>query len=320
MKHTLEGKRIILTGGAGFIGSHMLRRLLAEGVAGVVVIDSLEYGVAGDLPKDPRVEFINLPIESPELSGALAETRPCDYLVHLAARKHNQSSHSPKELFAANMNGTHQIIELAAKLGVRRAVYSSSLYAYGTWSGPPMREDDLPQPNTLYGTTKLAGEHLFAWGLRTHGMSYAVVRYFFVYGPRQYPGLGYKSVIVKNFERIREDKPAIIRGDGLQALDYIYVDDAVEGTLRALTSAYCGEVFNLGSGIATTVHTLTERMFAAAGKELSVIFEPADETHGSSRVGDIEKARAQLGFVATISLADGLARVWSWLNERSRDA
>jgi UDP-glucose 4-epimerase len=316
MNSVLKGKRILLTGGAGFIGSHMLRRLLVEDVAEVVVVDSLEYGVSQHIPKDARVRLINLPLESPQLPIILAGVGHCDYLIHLAARKHNQSSHTPNELFAANIFGTHQIIILAAKLGVQKAIFSSSLYAYGRWEGPSMREDELPHPNTLYGISKLAGEHLFEWGLRTHGIPYVIVRYFFVYGPRQYPGLGYKSVIVKNFERMYVNEPAIIRGDGLQTLDYIYVDDAIEGTLHALLSSHSAEVFNIGSGVGVTIRELTNQMFAAADKQPAVIFESADKTHDSSRVGNIEKARTLLDFSARTTLREGLAATYTWLKQR----
>jgi UDP-glucose 4-epimerase len=321
MHPQLQNKRFIVTGGCGFIGTHMVERLLSEGAAGIVIIDSREFGTTSIALQDPRIELIVCALEDARLSSLLQQTAPCDYLIHLAARKHNQNASTAERLFASNIGGTERIIALAAQLKIKRAVFSSSLYAYGRWAGPPMREDDVPHPNTLYGVTKLAGEHLFGWGLQKFSIPYAVVRYFFAYGPGQFPGLGYKSVIIKNFERISRGEAPIIRGDGKQQLDYIYVTDVVEGTLRALLHASVGEVFNISSGIGTSVENLTARMYEAAGADpLPVQYEPKDETDGSSRVGDPMKARTVLAFAPQVSLREGLTRTYAWVkNERPED-
>src|SRR5262249_59343500 len=134
-----------------------------------------------------------------------------------------------------NVEGTHQLLTAAVRHGLRHVVFSSSLYAYGRMTGPPCVEDDCPQPTTVYGISKLAGEHLVRhFGKELPG---TILRFYFVYGPRQFAGMGYKSVIVKNFERLLSSDPAVVYGDGRQALDYVYVDDVVDALLRSLTSA-----------------------------------------------------------------------------------
>lgn len=321
MYEQLKNKRVIVTGGCGFIGSHMVKRLLAEGVAGVIIIDSREFGTGSLLPEDTRIELITCALEDSELSSRLSQTAPCDFLIHLAARKHNQSASTAERLFASNLGGTERAIEIAAALKVQKAVFSSSLYAYGRWAGEPMREDEIPRPNTLYGITKLAGEHLFGWGLQKFSMPYNVVRYFFAYGPGQFPGLGYKSVIIKNFERIVRGEAPVIRGDGKQELDYIYVEDVVEGTLQALLHESVGEVFNISSGRGLSVLELTDQMYQATGEaSQTYVYEPQDETHGSSRVGDTTKARNVLGFTPKVSLQEGLARTYAWVKTIPKEA
>ena len=302
-----------MTGGAGFIGSHVVQRLLNENVAEVVVIDSMEFGSRENLPTDPRIRFILHPIESDAAIAAITALGSCDYAIHLAARKHNQSRQSPQVLIESNITGTQRIIQALAALRVKKLVFSSSLYAYGRTEGPPMKESDLPTPTTVYGISKLAGEHLCEWGYQTFQLPYTVLRLFFTYGPRQYPGMGYKSVIVKNFERILRDEPAIIRGDGLQALDYIYIDDVVEAILEALVHPREKGVYNIGSGTSTTIARLTDALYAVAGKTPALTYEPADETHGTSRVANVSEARDALGFEAKTSLEEGLQHTYAWL-------
>jgi UDP-glucose 4-epimerase len=184
--------------------------------------------------------------------------------------------------------------------------------------GPPFREEELPQPQTIYGISKLCGEHLLRHVHHAYGVAYNVLRYLFVYGPRQFAGMGYKSVIVKNFERLLAGLPSTIYGDGTQTLDYVYVDDAVDATVRALETDITGEVFNIGSGTAITVDALIDLMQAVTGLNMPAQHEPPDWTAGSCRVGDISKARRLLGWEPNVSLADGLARTFAWLAEGRR--
>jgi UDP-glucose 4-epimerase len=299
----IANQHFIVTGGAGFIGTHLCRALLARG-AHITAVDSMKYARERDFPIR-RFTLGTDPIESLRLDGV-------DGIFHLAAEKHNQSLATPEALFRANVDGTQQLLAAAARAGVRRVVFSSSLYAYGRLSGPPMSEDDLPAPTTLYGITKLTGELLVAHA-RTLGLPGAVLRYFFVYGPEQFPGMGYKSVIVANFERLLAGQPALVHGDGAQALDYIYVDDVIAATLRAMESDVEGP-FNVGSGHATTIADLTARMVRLTGGTFE--HDAADWTAGSSRVATTAKIQAALSWQPEVSLDDGLGRTLAWLRAR----
>jgi UDP-glucose 4-epimerase len=318
---SIAGAAVLVTGGCGFIGSHLVRRLLTSGAARVVVLDSLRYGSVANLAGDAaRVEIVPFVLGSDPAAGLAAPFAGIDYVFHLAAEKHSQSLDDPTAVLRSNIEGTHALFAAASAAGVRKVVFASSLYVYGRMQGPPYREDELPRPTTVYGISKLCGEHLLAHFAATRGLRGNVLRYLFVYGPRQFAGTGYRSVIVKSMERILAGEPPVIFGDGMQALDYVYVDDAVEATIAALEVPVVGEVLNIGSGQATTVKALLDTVLAASGRPLGTVHGPPDWTAGSSRVGDVGKARALLGWSARTPLSAGLARAFEWVVSRSRPA
>lgn len=310
----------MVTGGCGFIGSHLVRRLVALGAARVVVIDSLRHGSRANLePLPTGVEIVphTLGTDSPAVLERQMEG--VRHLFHLAAEKHRQSGDRPLEVLRGNIDGTYTLFEAAARRGVEKIIFSSSLYAYGRMQGPPFVEDELPNPQTVYGVSKLCGEHLLRSAQAAHGVAYNVLRYLFVYGPRQFAGTGYKSVIVKTFERLLDGAPPTVYGDGTQALDYVFVDDVVEATIRALEAEVSGEVFNIGSGVPTTVNGIVDLMLSVARRDVQKQYEPADWTAGSSRVADIGKARRTLGWAPRTALRDGLARTFEWLAAQRSD-
>jgi UDP-glucose 4-epimerase len=313
---SLAGGRFVVTGGCGFVGSHLCRRLVELGATRVVAIDSLRYGDLSNLGAT-RVEVLRHTLGTDDPALLAPALAGCDGLFHLAAEKHNQSIDSPSAVLRANVEGTQQLYAQAGAAGVRRVVFSSSLYAYGRLAGAPMREDELPAPRTVYGISKLAGEHLLAHAAREGTLTGRALRYFFVYGPRQWAGMGYKSVIVKNCERLRAGQPPLVLGDGEQALDYVFVDDVVDATLRALThpvsSASGVETLNIASGRAVTVNQLLRTLCEVAGKPSEPEHGPADWTAGSCRAGDPARAAQQLGWSATTPLREGLGRVWRWV-------
>jgi UDP-glucose 4-epimerase len=311
----LAGARVVVTGGCGFLGSHLVRRLAAEGAGEVVVLDSLRYGrpeavagtgsrvrlVAHDLGADDPGPL------APALAGAAA-------VFHFAAEKHHTSG-TALDVLRTNVAGTAQVLEAARAAGVARVVFASSVFAYGRRHGAPLQEDEPPRPATTYGMSKLLGERLlghFGAGGRPAHVS---LRYFFVYGPNQYPGLGYKSVIVRNYERLLRGERPTVFGDGRQVLDYVYVDDAVEAALRALRRGKSGAVYNVGAGAGIAVDDLIDRMMEAAGRVVPKEYLPPDETAGSARVADLARIRAELGWQPRVSLADGLRQTWRWMRE-----
>ncbi len=314
----LKNSTVMVTGGCGFIGSHLVRHLVERSVKRVVIIDSLRYGDPGNLgAASSAVEIVKhqIGIDTPEpLHEAM---KGVDYLFHLAAEKHNQSKDSPITVLRSNVEGMHTLLASAAAEGVKKVVFSSSLYAYGRMNGAPFVETEVPHPNTVYGISKLTGEHLLAHFALKQGLAYNALRYLFVYGPRQFAGMGYKSVIVKNCERLLADQSPIIFGDGKQTLDYVFVDDVVDATVRALETEVSGEVINIGSGIATPVARLIETLISVSKKSIRPSFEPADWTHGSFRVGNVEKVKKVLGWSASTSLEEGLRRTYDWIGANS---
>ena len=314
---SILGRHALVTGGAGFIGSHLVDALLARGARRVTIVDSMRFANQhhAESPRE-RVEVIKhaLGLDPFErLAPALADV---DVLFHLAAEKHNQSLPTPQQLLASNVTGTYALFDAAARAGCKKIVFSSSLYAYGRVAGAPLIETELSPPWSLYGISKLTGEHLAGHVRREHGVRAVSLRYFFTYGTRQFPGTGYKSVIVSNFERLRRGEAPVILGDGEQALDYIYVDDVVDATIRAMELPIDGEVLNIGSGDATTINALTRAMIDVAGTKATPVYGPADWTAGSARVGDTTKARRLLGWQPTVSLHEGLRRTFEWVKSR----
>jgi UDP-glucose 4-epimerase len=313
----LKGSHVLVTGGCGFIGSHLVKRLKELSVGRITIIDSLKYGNIANLAEESRnTKIIKHRIDDNSKDILYEALYGIDYLFHLAAEKHNQSIDNPEDVVKSNINGTFNLYEAAADNRVKKVVYSSSLYAYGRMSSPNMNESELPAPKTIYGISKLAGELFLAYYLEKHNLKYNVLRYFFAYGPQQFSGTGYKSVIVKNFERILKNEPPIIFGDGQQVLDYIYIDDVIDATVTALESDCYGEVFNVGSSIPTSIEGLTDMMLTVSGKSLEKIYNPPDETKDTYRVADISKIKEILNFQPTVSLEEGLSRTYKWIRTR----
>lgn len=318
MSDVLRNASVMVTGGCGFIGSHLVHALAARGAKRIVVVDSLRYGKPENLGAlAEQVEVVQHTLGESPPDALKPALEGMTHLFHLAAEKHNQSKDSPARVFQSNIVGTHTLFEKAVEAGVKKIVFTSSLYAYGRITGAPFVESEVPQPRTVYGISKLAGEHIVAHFGYTQGVAWNVLRYLFVYGPKQFAGLGYKSVIMKNFERILSGEPPVILGDGAQELDYVFVDDVVEATLKAMESPVTGEVLNIASGHGTRIDALTEAMLRISGSTLRPTYGPADWTHGSCRVGNAERAAEVLGWRATTPLDVGLRRTFAWIRRHA---
>jgi len=320
----VKGRSYAVSGGCGFIGSHLCRRLVELGARRVLAIDSLRYGDLSNLADTPSVTVLRHTLGSDDPALLAPALAGMDGLFHLAAEKHNQSIDSPAQVMRANIEGTHALYAACTAAKVPRVVFSSSLYAYGRLAGPPMSEDEVPRPSTVYGISKLAGEHLLGHFAKRGELSGRALRYFFVYGPRQWAGMGYKSVIIKNAERLLAGQPPLIFGDGNQALDYIFVEDVVDATLRAMlvpnaTPALVDPI-NLAAGRAVPVRELLELLCRVAGRPFEPVMAPADWTAGSSRTGTTERAATLLGWRATTPLEEGLRRTWDFVKATTSGA
>jgi len=306
-------RRVLVTGGAGFIGSHLVEALLAEGWA-VRVLDNLSTGRRENLAAvEGRYEWMEGDIRDPATVARAVEG--VDAILHEAAMVSVPLSvERPAECHAINLVGTLHLLEAARMAGVRRLIMASTAAAYGNNPELPKRETMPPEPESPYGATKVAAElYLRAWA-RMGGLETASLRYFNVYGPRQDPRSMYSGVISRFVEALSTGEPPTVYGDGTQTRDFIYVGDVVRANLLALRAPRLepGALFNIGTGRSVSLLELLETLSGVAGRAMAPRFAPAragDVTHSRADPG---RARALLGFEATTSLAEGLARLWQW--------
>jgi UDP-glucose 4-epimerase len=297
--------KAIVTGAAGFIGAHLVESLVADGTS-VVGIDDERTGDWSRL----RVSCTELRRDLTTFSDSEFDelVRDADVVFHLAAEKYNSSKATPERVIDTNVAATSRLFAAAAANDAR-VVFTSSLYAYGSRGPHAMAETDVLEPNTVYGASKAMGEYLLRSAARDRGLGWAVARLFFVYGPNQFAEGGYKSVIVKNFERLRQGLPPIIVGDGEQQLDYVYVDDVVDALKQLAHPRHDGMILNLGTGRGISINEITGLMSALAGYDGPLEWAPPDWTAGSRRVADVARALEVLKW-APRSVEEGLIQVW----------
>jgi UDP-glucose 4-epimerase len=315
----ISGTSIVVTGGAGFIGSHLTERLLNLNVRKITVIDSLDYGREKNINSDGRVVFLKFKIGADPINDLKGYLDNSDCLFHLAAEKHNPSAGDPHSLYKVNIIGTSDLFELAGKCNVRKVVFSSSLHVYGQTDYPPMKESDTPNPNNIYGISKLSGEHLLSFYARKYGFDFTILRYFFTYGPRQFSGFGHKPVIVGTFSRMLHGLPAIIIGDGRQSMDYLYIDDLIDATVESMASNFSGEIFNVGSSTDIMINELMEHMIQVFGKSVTVCYAPPDRTAHHHYIADIHKIQTMLSWKPKTSIEQGLQKTLDWMQRENDD-
>jgi UDP-glucose 4-epimerase len=305
-------QRALVTGAAGFIGCHLVEALTAAGVE-VIGLDNERSGDWRHVQAPcRRVERDLADLSSDELADLC---RDVDVVFHLAAEKHNSAKATPQRIIDVNISATRRLFDAAGRAGCPKVVFTSSLYAYGSMGPQPMREDDVPAPATVYGTSKLAGEHLLRVATNEHSLGWTVARLFFIYGSRQFAEGGYKSVIVSNFERLLRGEAPTVYGDGEQALDYVHVDDAVGALVAMSAREHDGKTLNVASGRAISVNELTAAMITVSGSALAQRSCPPDWTAGSRRVGDPSAALTELGWKAETPFEAGLEQCWAWMRK-----
>ncbi len=309
----LKNSRILVIGGAGFVGSHIVDQLIDEPVAEIRVLDNFVRGRRASLARagrDPRVRIIDGSItDLNQLTEAMSGT---DYVFHLAALWLGECVHDPRSAVEVNVVGTYNVVELAQRLGVKKVVYSSSASVYGDALFTPMTEDHPFNNRTMYGATKIAGEQFFRAFYEQHKAPYIGMRYMNIYGPRMdYKGT-YVSVIMKVLDRIDQGLPPVIFGDGSQAYDFIHVADVARANILGLKSDTKDEFFNIGMGIKTTINELVDLLLRITGSTVKPEYRPQEQMFVTHRVGSTEKAERLLGFRATTPLEEGLASVVEW--------
>jgi UDP-glucose 4-epimerase len=313
----VKDRRIVVIGGAGFIGSHIVDQLLAEPVREVVIVDNFVRGTRANIEQalqDPRVRLVEGSItDRPLMDDVLAGA---DGVFLLAALWLFECVHEPRKALEVNVDGTWNVIEAARAAGVKRIVYSSSASVYGDALTLPMTEDHPFNNRTMYGATKIAGEQFLRSQYEQHKLPYVALRYMNVYGPRMdYKGT-YVSVIMKVLDRIDAGERPVVFGDGTQAYDFIHVADVARANVLAMKSDAADESFNVGTGVQTTVNELVSQLLAITRSSLTIDYRPNEQMFVTNRVGSTEKAERLLGFRAAVPLTDGLRSVVEW---RARD-
>lgn len=318
----ITGKRILVIGGAGLIGSHVVEELLREDVEKVIVYDNFCRGTLENLEetlKDPRCHIFEIGGDILQTDILNAAMKGVDGVVHLAALWLLQCYEFPRAAFDVNIRGTFNALEACVLNNVKRLIYSSSASVYGDAVEEPMTEGHPYNNWTFYGATKIAGEHMFKAYHRRYGLKGVGLRYMNVYGPRQdYKGT-YIAVMMKILDKIDKRLAPIVYGDGSQAYDFIYVGDAARANVCALKSDVPFGFYNVGRGIKTSIKELTELILKITGSDLPIQYQPAGQTFVTNRVGDPTAAERDLGFRWTVDLEDGLKRLIEWRRSHAEE-
>lgn len=316
----LKGKKFLVIGGAGFIGSHIVDQLLQADVAEVVVYDNFSRGREENLAearRDPRLRIFELGGDILHRDLLAEAVRGMDGVFHLAALWLLHCHDYPESAFEVNVRGTFNVLMACLHAGVKRLVYSSSASVYGDALAEPMTEEHPYNNKTFYGATKIAGEHLLRalhhrYRNTPQRLDYVGLRYMNVYGPRQdYQG-AYIAVIMKILDRLDRGEPPLVYGDGSQAYDFIYVGDVAAANLCAMKAEATDRCYNVGCGIKTTIRELAELILTVTGSPLAIRYEPAGATFVTNRVGCPKRAAQDLGFTARTELREGLERLIAW--------
>lgn len=299
--------RITVTGGAGFIGSHLVDRLIEDGHT-VQVIDNLYTGNKEFVHS--KAQFIELDIRDPKLYSVLEEFRP-DYIFHEAAQTEVSTSMSNPMLDCdINLMGLINLLNAAVKLDVKKFLMPSSAAVYGNLDTLPLNEEMIGNPSSFYGLTRLTTEHYLRIYHEAFGLPYICYRYSNVFGPRQ--GNGGEGGVISIFAKaIVQGSPIIVYGDGKQTRDFIYVDDVVEANILGMQHQVTG-IYNVSTGIASSVNLLVDEFRNISGKDIEVVYD-------KPRLGDIrdsvlatDKSEKELLFTAKYNLHDGLIKTYEY--------
>ena len=304
--------RVIVTGGTGFIGSHITEELLRRGHS-VVVVDDFSAGKEANLAgMKGKLEVVRQTIT--KLEPLHAAFRGAELVFHLAARTSvPRSVADPVETNRANIDGTLNVLVAARDAGARRVVYAASSSAYGETPTLPKTEGMRPEPISPYGVTKYVGELYCQVFGRCYGLENVSIRYFNVFGPRQDPGSPYSGVLSRFITAMLAGQPPTVFGDGEQSRDFTYVANVVDASLRAAeTPGVSGMVFNGGTGARVTLNQTLALLGKISGKPANAKYEPPRAGDIRDSQADVTLARQMLGYVPTVDFEEGLRRTWEW--------
>ncbi len=312
----IRGKKLVVVGGAGLIGSHTVDRLLKEDIGEIVIYDNFVRGRAENLSsalRDTRVKIYDVGgdiLQTDILGAALAGA---DGVFHLAALWLLQCHEYPRSAFDVNIRGTFNVMEACVSNRVARLVYSSSASVYGDAVEEPMTEDHPFNNRNFYGATKICGEAMLRAYHYRYGLNYAGLRYMNVYGPRQdYQG-AYIAVIMKMLDAIDRGEGPVIHGDGSEAFDFVAVEDCGTANVCAMKADTTDRFYNVGTGRRTSLRELAEMLLQLTGCREPIRTAPRSQaTLVRNRIGSPLRAAEELGFRAAIGLREGLERLIEW--------
>ncbi|MBF9038820.1 NAD-dependent epimerase/dehydratase family protein [Rhodobacterales bacterium LSUCC0246] len=312
----IKGKKLVVVGGAGLIGSHTVDRLLEHDVGQVIVYDNFVRGSRENLSnalRDPRLKVYDVGGDVMQTDILQDAFDGADGVFHFAALWLLQCHEYPRTAFDVNVRGTFNVMEACVAKGVKRLVYSSSASVYGDALTEPMAEDHPYNNQNFYGATKIAGEAMMRAFHHRYGLNFVGLRYMNVYGPRQDYHGAYIAVIMKMLDAIDRGQSPTIMGEGTEAFDFVAVEDCALANVRAMQSDAVDEFFNVGTGKRTSLKELAEMLVHLTGCNQPIQYAPRSQaTLVRNRIGCPKKATEQIGFTAEIDLWDGLKRLIDW--------
>lgn len=311
-------EQVLVTGGAGFVGSYIVEMLLERDAKKVIIVDNMIRGSQRNMKafiKNPKVEFIEGDIRDTQLMDDLISK--VDYVFHLAAVRITRYAADPFEGFEVMVRATHDIFHACVKHKIKKVVYSSTASVYGLAQHFPTPESDHPYDNkTLYGGAKLFGESLLRSLHDSNGLDYVALRYFNIYGQRMDTEGKYTEVMVKWLDCIKDNRAPLIFGDGSTSMDFVHVKDVAAANIAALEADVTDEVFNIGYQRETSLKELLTLLLEANNSTLQPEHRPDNTINPvSKRIADISKAEKLLNFKPTISLEEGLKELSNWYFE-----
>lgn len=324
MTFSLAGSRVLVTGGAGLVGSHIVDQLIDAGAAEIRVLDNFVRGnhnnLAAAMARFP-VQLINGDVRDPETVRRAVQG--CDYVFHQAAIRITLCAEQPRECMEVLVNGTFNVFEAAVAAGVKKVVYASSASVYGGADVFPTDEKHHPYNNrTLYGAAKVMNEGIARSFHAMYGLPSVGLRYFNVYGPRMDVTGAYTEVFIRWLDCVARNVPPQIHGDGSATMDFIYIEDIARANILAMQSDRVDDAYNVASGVETSLLELWQAIQRVTGAHhLHPEFHPPRKTNPvPRRLADTRRARADLGFVAETPLDEGLQRLADWARESMEPA
>jgi UDP-glucose 4-epimerase len=312
----LKGKRIVVVGGAGLIGSHTVDLLTREDVDEIIIYDNFVRGTHENLREalaDSRVKIF-------EAGGDITQTdilddalKGADAVLHFAALWLLQCHEYPRSAFEVNVRGTFNVLDACVRNGIKRLVWSSSASVYGDAVEEPMTEDHPFNNKNFYGATKICGEAMARAYHYRYGLNFVGLRYMNVYGPRQDYRGAYIAVIMKMLDAIDRGEGPTILGDGSEAFDFVAVEDCARANVCAVKADTTDRFYNVGTGTRTSLKEVAQLLLNLTGSNQPINYRPRSQaTLVRNRIGDPRRATAEIGFRAKIELRDGLSRLIDW--------